>query len=88
MSGIGGIRPDERDVSRRRDRQAAWVLVVAALVSMFILYPLAIVLGLVAAAYAWRSGEQGATYAALAVVCLTLLLLLFGVGDGFDGGAA
>ena len=86
MSGLGGTRPEERDLSGPRDRQASWVLVVAALVSIFILYPLAIVLGLVAAAYAWRSGEQWATYAALAVVCLTLLLLLFGVGDGFDGG--
>jgi hypothetical protein len=31
MSGLGGIAPQERDVSRRRDRQAAAVLAVAAL---------------------------------------------------------
>jgi hypothetical protein len=40
MSGIGGIAPKERDLSRHRDRQAAAVLAITAAISMFILFPL------------------------------------------------
>jgi hypothetical protein len=86
MAGIGGIRPERRDLSRRRDRQASWVLVLAALVSVLFFYPLALVLGVVATAYAWVSGEERAVVAGALVMVLTLLLLLFGAGSGFDGG--
>ena len=40
MSGLGGIAPQERDLSRRRDRQASAVLAVAAAVGMLIFFPL------------------------------------------------
>jgi hypothetical protein len=86
MAGIGGIRPERRDVSRRRDRQASWVLVAAALISALFFYPLALVLGVVATAYAWVSGEGRAVVAGALVMVLTLMLLLFGAGTGFDGG--
>jgi hypothetical protein len=86
MAGIGGIRPGRRDISRRRDRQAAWVLVLTALVSVLFFYPLALVLGAVATAYAWGSGEERAIIAGALVMVLTLMLVLFGAGGGFDGG--
>jgi hypothetical protein len=50
MSGLGGIAPQERDLSRRRDRQASVVLTIAAAVSMLIFFPLGLVLALVAMA--------------------------------------
>ncbi len=86
MAGIGGIRPERRDLSRRRDRQASWVLVLAALVSVLFFYPLALLLGVVATAYAWVSGEERAVIAGALALVLTLMLLLFGMGSGFDGG--
>ena len=86
MAGLGGTRPQSRDVSRRRDRQASWVLVATALVSVLIFYPLAFVMGVVATAYAWVSGEERAVVAGALVLLLTLMLLLFGVGGGLDGG--
>ena len=86
MAGIGGIRPERRDLSRRRDRQASWVLVLAALVSVLFFYPLALVLGVVATAYAWGSGEERAVIAGALVMVLTLMLVLFGAGGGLDGG--
>jgi hypothetical protein len=86
MAGLGGIRPESRDVSRRRDRQAAWVLVLAALVSVLFFYPAALVLGAVASLYAWASGEERAVVAGALVMVLTLMLVLFGAGGGFDGG--
>ena len=86
MAGIGGIRPQRRDLSRRRDRQASWVLVLAALVSALFFYPLALVLGVVATAYAWGSGEERAVIAGALVMVLTLMLVLFGAGGGLDGG--
>src|SRR6188768_3630227 len=57
MSGLGGIAPQERDLSRRRDRQAAVVLTVAAAVDMLIFFPLGLVLGLVAAGYSYVSAS-------------------------------
>jgi hypothetical protein len=85
MSGLGGIAPHERDLSRRRDRQAAVVLAVAAAVSMLIFFPLGLVLGLVAAGYAYVSGARIAFWVALAVVGIGLLSVVFGLTD-FDGG--
>jgi hypothetical protein len=85
MSGLGGIAPQERDLSRRRDRQAAWVLAVAAAVSMLIFFPLGLALGLVTMGYAHVSGAQGAFWVALAVVGIGLLSVLLGL-TGFDGG--
>lgn len=85
MSGLGGISEQDRDLSRSRDRQAAVVLVVAAVVSMFILFPLGLVVGLVAAGYAYVSGGRPAFWVALAVVVIGLFSLLFGLTD-LDGG--
>jgi uncharacterized membrane protein YhiD involved in acid resistance len=76
----------ERDLSRHRDRQASAVLVVAAAISMLILFPLGLVIGLVAMGYSWVSGARTAFWVALAVVCVGLLSVLFGLTD-FDGGA-
>lgn len=85
MSGLGGIAPQERDLSRRRDRQAAVVLAAAAAVSMLIFFPLGLVLGLVAAGYAHVSGARVAFWVALAVVLIGLVSVIFGLTD-FDGG--
>jgi hypothetical protein len=76
----------ERDLSRRRDRQASVVLVVAAAIAMFIFFPLGLVLGLVAMGYSWVSGARTAFWVALAVVAIGLLSVLLGLTD-FDGGA-
>ena len=87
VAGLGGIRPQSRDVSRRRDRQASWVLVLTALVSVLFFYPAALVLGVVASLYAWASGEERAVVAGALMIVLTLMLVLFGAGgSGFDGG--
>jgi hypothetical protein len=86
MSGLGGIAPQERDLSRRRDRQAAWVLALAAAVSMVIFFPLGLVLGLLAAGYAYVSGARRAFWAALVIVLIGLVSVLLGLTD-FDGGA-
>ena len=86
MSGIGGVAPQERDLSRRRDRQVAAVLAVTALVSMFILLPLGLVIGLVAMGYAHVSGARVAFWAALAIVCIGLLAVVLGVDTDFDSG--
>jgi len=85
MSGLGGIAPQQRDVSRRRDRQAAWVLAVAAAVSMLIFFPLGLVVGLVAMGYAHVSGARIAFWVALAVVGIGLVSVLLGLTD-FDSG--
>ena len=85
MSGLGGIAPQERDVSRRRDRQAAVVLTIGAAVSMFILFPLGLAIGLIAMAYAHVSGARGAFWAALVIICIGLLSVVVGLTD-FDGG--
>ena len=85
MSGLGGIAPQERDLSRRRDRQAAVVLVIGAAVSMLILFPLGLAIGLIAMAYAHVSGARVAFWAALAIVCIGLLSVVVGLTD-FDRG--
>jgi hypothetical protein len=76
----------ERDLSRHRDRQASVVLVVAAGISMLILFPLGLVIGLVAMGYSRVSGARTAFWVALAVVGVGLLSVLLGLTD-FDGGA-
>ncbi len=85
MSGLGGIAPQERDLSRRRDRQAAVVLAITAAISMLILFPLGLVIGLIAMAYAHVSGARLTFWAALVIVCIGLLSVIVGVTD-FDGG--
>ncbi len=86
MSGLGGIAPQERDLSRRRDRQASVVLVAAAAVGMVIFFPLGLVLGLVAMGYAHVSGARGAFWAALVVVCIGLLAVILALDTDFDSG--
>jgi hypothetical protein len=76
----------ERDLSRRRDRQASVVLVVASAISMLIWFPLGLVLGLVAMGYSWVSGARTAFWVAVAVVLIGLLSVVLGLTD-FDGGA-
>jgi hypothetical protein len=85
MSGLGGIAPQARDLSRRRDRQAARVLAVAAAVSMLIFFPLGLVAGLVAAGYAYVSGARTAFWVAIGIVLIGLFSVLLGLTD-FDGG--
>jgi hypothetical protein len=85
MSGLGGIAPQERGLSRRRDRQAAVVLAITAAVSMLILFPLGLAIGLIAMAYAHVSGARVAFWVALVIVCIGLLSVIIGVTD-FDGG--
>ena len=85
VSGLGGIAPQERDLSRRRDRQAAVVLAITAAISMLILFPLGLVIGLIAMAYAHVSGARLTFWAALVIVCIGLLSVIVGVTD-FDGG--
>jgi hypothetical protein len=86
MSGIGGVAPQERDLSRHRDRQAAAVLVVAAAITMFILFPLGLAIGLIAMAYAHVSGARIAFWAALVIVCIGLLAVIAGLNTDFDSG--
>jgi hypothetical protein len=81
MSGLGGIAPQERDLSRRRDRQAAAVLAVSAAIAMVIWFPLGLVLGLVAAGYAHVSGARVAFWVAIAVVMIGLVSVVFGLTD-------
>jgi len=76
----------ERDLSRRRDRQASVVLVIASAVSMLIFFPLGLVIGLVTMAYAYLSGARIAFWVALAIVGIGLLSVVVGLTD-FDGGA-
>jgi hypothetical protein len=86
MSGLGGIAPPERDTSRRRDRQAAAVLALAAAITMFILFPLGLVIGLVAMGYAHVSGARVAFWFALVIVCVGLLAVILGLDTDFDSG--
>ena len=85
MSGLGGIAPQERDLSRRRDRQAAVVLAITAAVSMLILFPLGLAIGLITMAYAHVSGARRVFWAALVIVCIGLLSVILGLAD-FDAG--
>jgi hypothetical protein len=86
MSGIGGIAPHEPDLSRRRDRQAAAVLAVTAAITMFILFPLGLALGLIAMAYAHVSGARIAFWAALVIVGIGLVAVVAGLNTDFDSG--
>jgi hypothetical protein len=86
MTGVGGVAPSEHDRSRRHDRQAAWVLAVAAAVSMFIFFPLGLVIGLVAMGYSHVSGARGAFWVALVIVCVGLLAVILGLDTDFDSG--
>jgi uncharacterized membrane protein len=86
VSGLGGITEQERDTSRRRDRQAAAVLAGTAVISMFILLPLGLAIGLVAMGYAHVSGARVAFWVALAIVCLALLAVILGLDTDFDSG--
>ena len=76
----------ERDLSRRRDRQASVVLVIASAVSMLIFFPLGLAIGLVTMAYAYLSGARIAFWVALAIVGIGLLSVVVGLTD-FDAGA-
>jgi hypothetical protein len=80
MSGIGGIAPKERDLSRHRDRQAAVVLALTAAIT------LGLAIGLIAMAYAHVSGARGAFWAALVIVCIGLLAVILGLNTDFDSG--
>jgi hypothetical protein len=86
MEGAGGVAPSERDHDRGHDRQAAVVLTVTAVVCMLILFPLGLLIGLVAVAYAHVSGARGAFWVALVIVCIGLLSVILGLTN-FDGGA-
>jgi hypothetical protein len=86
VSGLGGISEQGRDLSRRRDRQAAAVLAVAALVSMFIFFPLGLVVGLIAMGYAHVSGARVAFWAALVIVLVGLFAVILGLDTDFDSG--
>jgi hypothetical protein len=86
MEGAGGIAPSERDHDRRHDRQAAAILAATAAVTMFILFPLGLAIGLIAVAYAHVSGARGAFWAALAIVCIGLLSVILGLHTDFDSG--
>jgi hypothetical protein len=86
MSGLGGIAPQQRDLSRRRDRQAAAVLAVTAAITMLILFPLGLAIGLIAMAYAHVSGARVAFWVALVIVCIGLLAVILGLNTDFDSG--
>ena len=76
----------ERDLSRTRDRQASIVLTAAAAISILLFFPLGLVLGLIAAGYAYVAGARTVAWVALAVVGIGLLSVVLGLTD-FDGGA-
>jgi hypothetical protein len=86
MERTGGVAPSELDHDPRHDRQAAVVMVVAAVVTMFILFPLGLAVGLIAMAYAHVSGARGAFWGALVVVCIGLLAVILGLDTDFDSG--
>ena len=86
MEGMGGVAPSERHHDRRHDRQAAVVLTVTAAITMFLLFPLGLALGLIAMAYAHVSGAGRTFWAALVIVCLGLLAVILGLNTDFDSG--
>jgi hypothetical protein len=86
VSGLGGMAPQERDTSRRRDRQAAAVLAFTAAITMLILFPLGLVIGLIAMGYAHVSGARVAFWFALVIVCVGLLAVILGLDTDFDSG--
>jgi hypothetical protein len=88
MAGIGGLTQGQRDLSRRRDRQAAWVLAAAGAICLLFFALLALALGAVAALYAYAIGAGRACVAGCIVVALACLGLILGFGDGWAGGFA
>ena len=62
------------------------MLAVGAAVSMFILFPLGLAVGLIAMAYAHVSGARIAFWAALAIVGIGLLAVILGLNTDFDSG--
>jgi hypothetical protein len=88
MAGIGGLRQGERDLSRRRDRQAAWVLAAAGAISLLFFALLALALGAMAALYAYAIGAGRACLGGCAVAALACLSVILGFGDGWAGGLA
>ena len=62
------------------------MLAFAALVSMFIWFPLGLVIGLVAMGYAHVSGARVAFWAALVIVCVGLIAFILDLGTDFDSG--
>ena len=57
-----------------------------AAISMLVLFPLGLAIGLIAMAYAHHSGARVAFWAALVIVCIGLPSVMIGLTD-FDGGA-
>jgi uncharacterized membrane protein len=86
MESMGDVAPSGRDRDRRHDRQAAVVLTVTAAITMFILFPLGLALGLIAMAYAHVSGARRTFWAALVIVCVGLLAVILGLNTDFDSG--
>ena len=92
VAGMGGIAPGSKDLSRQRDRQAAWVLVVAGAIALLFFTPLALVLGVLALASSGVRRLAGA--AALAwpaavvagIACLSVIL--WSLAHGWTGGLA
>ena len=62
------------------------MLAAAALISMFIWFPLGLVVGLIAMGYAHVSGARIAFWAALVIVCVGLLAVVLGLNTDFDSG--
>jgi hypothetical protein len=88
VAGIGGIAPGKRDLSRRRDRQAAWVLVAAGATALLFFIPLALVLGALASLYAYAVRALRPCVAGAVVMGIACLSVILGVGDGWTGGLA
>lgn len=88
MAGIGGLTEGRRDLSRARDRQAAWVLAGAGAIALLFLTLLAVALGAVAALYAYAIGAGRACIAGCVVIVLACLGIMLGFSDGWAGGIA
>ena len=85
---MGGIAPGSKDLSRQRDRQAAWVLVVAGAIALLFFTPLALVLGVLASLYAYAVRALRPCVAGAVVAGFACLSVILGVGDGWTGGLA
>ena len=88
MAGIGGLTEGRRDLSRERDRQAAWVLAGAGAIALLFLTVLAVALGAMAALYAYAIGAGRACVAGCVVIVVACLGIMLGFGDGWAGGIA
>ena len=85
---MGGIAPGRKDLSRQRDRQAAWVLVAAGAIALLFFTPLALVLGALASLYAYAIRALRPCVAGAVVAGIACLSVILGVGDGWTGGLA